>query len=128
MPFRNPEAAPHQDGRGMARIRRALGHSLAGLRAAYGHEAAFRQEIWLALILIPVALLLPASAVERGLMVASVLLVLIVELLNSAVEATLDRISLTRHPLAGRAKDMGSAAVLIALLNVVVIWSLVLCG
>ncbi|MBS0324520.1 MAG: diacylglycerol kinase [Proteobacteria bacterium] len=112
----------------MARIRRALGHSLAGLRAAYGHEAAFRQEIWLALILIPVALLLPASAVERGLMVASVLLVLIVELLNSAVEATLDRISLTRHPLAGRAKDMGSAAVLIALLNVVVIWSLVLCG
>jgi diacylglycerol kinase (ATP) len=99
-----------------------------GLRAAYKNEDAFRQEVWLALVLIPLALLIPVSAPGKALMVASVLLVLIVELLNSAVEATVDRVSLEPHRLAKRAKDIGSAAVMISLLNVVVVWLLVLFG
>lgn len=97
-----------------------------GLRAAYRHEDAFRQEVWLAVLLIPVAVLLPGSGIGKALMIGSVLLVLVVELLNSAVEATVDRISLENHRLAKRAKDIGSAAVLISLANVAAVWSLVL--
>ena len=99
-----------------------------GLKAAYQHEHAFRQELFWAVILIPLALYLEFSMIGRVLMIASVLLVLVVELLNSAIEAAVDRISLENHELIKRAKDMGSAAVFIALLNVVVTWGLVLFG
>ena len=97
-----------------------------GLRAAYRHENAFRQEVWLSFVLIPLSLALPAEAIGHALMIASVLLVLIVELINSAIEAAIDRISLEHHDLSKRAKDVGSAAVLVSLVNVVVTWTLVL--
>ena len=99
---------------------------MAGLRAAYQHEDAFRQEIRLAIILIPLALWLPASNIGKVLMIASLLLVLIIELVNSAIEATVDRISFDKHELSKRAKDIGSAAVFISMLNVLVTWGLVL--
>jgi diacylglycerol kinase (ATP) len=112
----------------LRRIWNALFYSFDGLKAAYRHEDAFRQEVWLAVVLIPLALFLPASGTGKALMIASVLVVLIVELLNSAVEATVDRVSLEHHRLAKRAKDIGSAAVLFSLINVVVVWMLVLLG
>lgn len=112
----------------MLRIWNAFHYSLAGLAAAYRHEDAFRQETHLAIVLIPLALLLPATGIGHALMIGSVLLVLVVELLNSAVEAAVDRISLENHRLAKRAKDIGSAAVLVSLINVAVIWLLVLIG
>ncbi|MBL8449260.1 MAG: diacylglycerol kinase [Dechloromonas sp.] len=115
--------SPFKGKTGLRRVWNALHYSFAGLRAAHAHEDAFRQEIWLALLLTGTTLLLPVSGVERALMIASVLLVLVVELLNSAVEAAVDRVSLERHRLAKRAKDIGSAAVLLALVNVVVIWA-----
>ena len=118
----------HKGKTGLRRIWNALLYSFDGLKAAYRHEHAFRQEVWLALVLIPLALLLPASGPGKALMIASVLVVLIVELLNSAVEATVDRVSLEHHRLAKRAKDIGSAAVLFSLINVVVVWLLVLFG
>lgn len=99
-----------------------------GLRAALRHEDAFRQEVFLAVLLIPCALFTPANGVGKALMIAAVLLVLVVELLNSAVEAAVDRISLENHALSKRAKDIGSAAVLLALLNVPLVWGLVLLG
>lgn len=113
---------------GLQRIWRAGVYSRDGLVAAFRHEAAFRQELLLVILLLPLALWLPASGLGKAMMVASLLLVLIVELLNSAVEATIDRISTEHHPLAKRAKDLGSAAVLIALLNVPAVWLLVLFG
>jgi len=109
-----------------ARLWNALFYSLEGLSAAFRHEDAFRGEVVLALILIPIAVHTPASGIGKAIMVASVLLVLIVELLNSAIEAVTDRISLEDHVLAKRAKDMGSAAVMISLINVPVVWLLVL--
>ena len=123
--------SPFKGKTGVRRIWNAFGYSLAGLRAAYKHEDAFRQEAWLALALIPIAIFLPAvgipvTGIGKALMIGSVLLVLIVELLNSAVEAAVDRVSLENHRLAARAKDIGSAAVLVSLLNVVVVWGLVL--
>jgi len=118
--------SPFKGKTGLTRLWNALHYSIDGLAAAYRHEDAFRQEVWLTLVLVPVALFLPVSGIAKALMSASVLLVLIVELLNSAVEATVDRISLENHRLAKRAKDIGSAAVLIALLNVAVVWGLVL--
>jgi diacylglycerol kinase (ATP) len=121
-----PEESPHKGKTGLRRVWNAFIYSIDGLRAAYRHEHAFRQEAALALVLIPLALLLPASPVGKAVMIASVLLVLIVELLNSAVEAAIDRISLEQHPLSRRAKDIGSAAVMLALLNVVAVWTLVL--
>ncbi len=120
--------APHKGKTGVIRIWAALLNSLDGLTAAFSHEQAFRQEVVLAAILIPVAVMLPVSAVGRALMTGSVLLVLIVELVNSAVESAVDRVSLDIHPLAKRAKDIASAAVLLALLNVPVVWLLVLTG
>jgi diacylglycerol kinase (ATP) len=99
--------------------------SLAGLRAAWQHEAAFRQEIILGMILVPTAFWYGSTAVERVLLIGSCLIVLIVELLNSAVESAIDRIGEDRHALSGRAKDMGSAAVFISLWTVVMTWSLV---
>lgn len=118
--------SPFKGLRGFARIRNAFFHSLAGLKAALTHEAAFRQEVLLALVLVPLACVLPATGTGRALMIGSVFIVLIVELLNSAIEATVDRISLDRHELAKRAKDLGSAAVLLSLLNLVAVWALVL--
>jgi diacylglycerol kinase (ATP) len=120
------EESPFKGQTGLRRVWNAFNYSLAGLHAAYVHEDAFRQESLLAALMIPLALVLPASGIGKALMIGSVLLVLIVELLNSAVEAAIDRISLDRHKLSKRAKDIGSAAVLIALINVLVTWALVL--
>lgn len=111
---------------GILRIWSAFLYSCDGLVAAFKNETAFRQELLLAVILIPLALWLPASGIGHALMLASVLLVLIVELINSAIEAAVDRVSLERHPLAKRAKDLGSAAVFISLVNVPLVWVLVL--
>jgi diacylglycerol kinase (ATP) len=118
--------SPHKGKTGLTRLWNALGYSLAGFRAAYKHEDAFRQEIHLAVILIPLALWLPVSHLGKALMIGSVLLVIIIELINSAIEATVDRISLENHDLAKRAKDIGSSAVLVSLINVVMVWGLVL--
>jgi diacylglycerol kinase (ATP) len=118
--------SPYKGKTGLKRVWSALFYSLAGLRAAIHHEDAFRQEVLLALILVPTALFMPVSAIGKALMIASVLLVLIVELLNSAVEAAVDHTSLDQHQLAKRAKDIGSAAVLLSLLNVVSVWLLIL--
>jgi len=120
------QESPFKGKTGLKRLVKAAGYSADGLKAAYRHEDAFRQEIHLTLILVPLALWLGDTGIERALLIVSVLLVLIVELLNSAVEAAVDRISLDRHHLIKRAKDMGSAAVLIALIQVVVVWGLVL--
>lgn len=109
-----------------ARVLRALRHSYAGLRAVFLGEAAFRQELVLAAALVPVAVWLGDDGVERALMIGALLLVLIVELLNSAVETVVDRVGAERHDLSGRAKDIGSAAVLISLVNVPIVWALVL--
>jgi diacylglycerol kinase (ATP) len=118
--------SPFKGKTGLRRVWNALHYSMAGLRAAYLCEDAFRQEVWLAALLIPLALWLPVSWMGSGLMVASVLFVLVVELLNSAIEAVVDRVSLENHRLAKRAKDIGSAAVLISLLQVAVVWTCVL--
>lgn len=120
--------SPHKGKTGLRRLWNAASYSIAGLRAAYRHEDAFRQEVILAILLIPLALLLQASGTGKAMMITSVLLVLIVELLNSAVEATVDRVSLEHHRLAKRAKDIGSAAVMMSLANVIVVWLLVLFG
>lgn len=113
---------------GFRRLFSALGYSLAGLRAAFLGEAAFRQLVLLSAVLIPLAFFLPVSRGERALMVAVCLLSLIVELFNSAIEAVVDRVSLERHPLSKNAKDMGSAAQMIALLLIAAVWGLILLG
>ncbi|MBI1175162.1 MAG: diacylglycerol kinase [Sideroxydans sp.] len=118
--------SPYKGKTGIRRLMNAFGYSLAGFRAAYKHEDAFRQEVLLAIIMVPLALWLPVGNLGKAMMIASVLLVIVVELLNSAVEATVDRISLDSHDLAKRAKDIGSAAVLVSLINVLVVWGLVL--
>jgi len=120
--------SPFKGKTGLQRIWNAFHYSLAGLSAAYRHEDAFRQEVLLAVVLIPLALLLPASGIGHAMMIGSVLLVLLVELINSAIEAAIDRISLDHHRLSKRAKDIGSAAVLVALVNVLVTWGLVVFG
>ena len=109
-----------------ARIFMATVWSLQGLRAAWLHESSFRLEVYLLLVLAPLALWLGNDGVERALLLCSCLLVLVVELLNSAVEAVIARYGDERHELAGRAKDMGSAAVFVAMLNVLLVWALVL--
>ncbi|OJW83400.1 diacylglycerol kinase [Thiobacillus sp. 65-1402] len=119
-------ASPFKGKTGLRRVLNAAVYSWAGLAAAFRHEDAFRQEVFLALLLIPLALVLGETGMARALMIGAVLLVLIVELLNSAIEAAVDRISLEHHLLIKRAKDMGSAAVMIALVNVAVVWALVL--
>lgn len=116
---------PQKNVSGLTRIWNALTYSLAGLRCAIQHEAAFRQELLLAALLIPASLLLHVELIGKALMISSVLLVLIVELLNSAIEAAVDHTSLKPHLLAKRAKDIGSAAVLVSLINVLVVWGLV---
>lgn len=114
--------------RGITRVLRAFGASLTGLVGAFREEAAFRQELALALIVIPLGLWLGHSGIERALLVAPMLLVLVVELLNSAIEATVDRISFEHHALAGLAKDIGSAAVFMSFVLLVAVWLLVLLG
>ncbi|MEO8039164.1 MAG: diacylglycerol kinase [Betaproteobacteria bacterium] len=123
-----PPESPHKGKTGLTRVWNALFYSVDGIKAAYHHEDAFRQEVLIALVLLPVAAFMPTTGIGKALLVGSVLLVLIVELVNSAVEATVDRISLENHRLAKRAKDIGSAAVLLSLGNVVIVWGLVLFG
>jgi len=120
--------SPYKGKTGLKRIWNAFFYSLDGLAAAFRHEYAFRVDLLLALVLIPVALAMPVSGVAKALMIASVILVLVAELINSAIEAVTDRISLEQHELAKRAKDLGSAVVLISLINVAVVWLLVLFG
>jgi diacylglycerol kinase (ATP) len=110
---------------GIKRIVNATFFSLAGLRAAWCHEAAFRQECALALVLTPAAFWVGQTAVERCLLIGSCWLVLIVELLNSAIEATVDRVGLDHHQLSGRAKDLGSAGVFVSLMLTALIWALI---
>jgi diacylglycerol kinase (ATP) len=112
--------------KGLVRLWNALGYSSEGLAAAWRNEAAFRQELLLAVIAIPLAFYLAKSGVERALMVGSIILVLIVEILNSGLEAVVDKASPEKHELAKRAKDMGSAAVLLSLLNAATIWACLL--
>ena len=114
--------------RGATRLFKALGASSRGFRGAFRDEAAFRQELALALAVIPTGLWLGRNGVERALLVAPMLLVLVIELVNSAIEATVDRIGLEHHELAGLAKDLGSAAVFLALALMAVVWLLVLTG
>ncbi|MDP3817348.1 diacylglycerol kinase [Pseudomonas sp.] len=120
--------SPFKGQTGLKRILNAAGYSLAGLRAAFTGEAAFRQLLLINLVLIPLAFYLDVSRVERALMVAVCLLALIVELLNSAVEAAIDRISLELHPLSKNAKDMGSAAQFTALSLIALVWAIILLG
>lgn len=112
--------------KGFTRIVKASQYSWQGLRAAYRYEEAFRQEFWLCLVLIPLGLYLGEGGVEKALLVATALLVLVIEILNSAIEAVVDRFGGEMHELSGRAKDMGSAAVALSIGMLVVVWSLVL--
>ena len=111
----------------MRRLFNAARYSVEGLRSALS-EAAFRQELALSAVLIPLGLYLGKTGVERALLVGSVLLVLIVELLNSAIEAVVDRVSVEEHALSKRAKDIGSASVMLSILNAAVLWLIVLAG
>lgn len=111
---------------GIKRLLKSFVYSWRGLRAGVKYEEAFRQELLLTALLVPLALWLGHSAAQRALMVASVMLVLIVELLNSAIEATIDRFGGERHPLSARAKDMASAAVFLSIINAALVWALVL--
>jgi diacylglycerol kinase (ATP) len=114
---------PHKGRTGLDRIVRATGHSFDGLASAYRHESAFRQEFWLAIVLVPSAFWVGRSWVETVLLLGAVLLVLIVELLNSGIEAAIDRVSLDMHELSKRAKDLASAAVFLSLLLCGTVWS-----
>jgi diacylglycerol kinase (ATP) len=118
--------SPFKGKTGVQRVINAARYSLEGLAAAARHENAFRQELLLAAVLVPLGLWLGHDGVERALLVGSMLMVLVVELLNSAVEATVDRVSLEDHRLAKRAKDLGSAAVMLSLVTVGAVWLLVL--
>lgn len=111
---------------GITRLLRAFGYSFQGFRHAWREEAAFRQELLLSLAVIPAGLYLGRSGVERALLVSPMLLILVVEILNSAVEAVVDRSGTDRHPLAGMAKDMGSAAVMLSFALLGTVWLLVL--
>jgi diacylglycerol kinase (ATP) len=111
---------------GLRRLWLATGHSLHGLKLCYQSEAAFRQEVWLAAVLLPLSFLVGGSGVERALLAGSVLLLLVVELLNTAVEVVVDRIGLERHALSGFAKDVGSSAVMLMLVLVALTWALIL--
>lgn len=120
--------SPFKGKTGLVRVWNAFHYSMAGLAAAYRNEDAFRQEVLMAAVMIPAAFFVTTSGIGRAMMIGSVLLVMIVELLNSAIEATVDRISVEHHHLAKRAKDIGSAAVLLALINLAAIWLLVIFG
>ena len=118
--------SPYKGKTGLKRLVNAFGYSIAGTLAAFKHEDAFRQEAILTAILTPVAIYYGETAIDQALMISSLLLIIIVELLNSSIEATVDRISVKHHKLAKRAKDIGSAAVFFSLINAAVIWLLIL--
>ncbi len=111
---------------GLTRIRKAIVFSWQGFAATYQHEEAFRQEVWLALVLIPAAFWVGDSTLERIVLIVSVLLLMLTEILNSAIEAVVDRFGNEQHELAGRAKDMGSAAVFLAVVIVILCWGMIL--
>ncbi|WP_114638619.1 diacylglycerol kinase [Polynucleobacter necessarius] len=113
---------PHKGNRGLARAWHAAKNSWCGLVYAFQEESAFRQELTLFIVLTPIACILPVSYLEKSLLIASLIMVLVVELLNSSVEAAIDRISFEHHDLSKRAKDFGSAAVMLALLIAVLMW------
>ena len=123
-----PLAIDRYKPRGLTRLLRAFGASGRGLAGAFREEAAFRQELAFAALVIPLGLWLGHDGLERALLIAPVMLILVVELLNSAIEATVDRIGLERHALAGLAKDVGSAAVLMSFALLGTVWLLVLLG
>ncbi len=118
----------YQKNTGVMRLIKAFGYSMQGFAACFRHEAAFRQEMAASLLLVPLGLWLGQSGVERALLVASWLLVPVVELLNSAIEAVVDRIGPEHHELAGRAKDIGSAAVFLMMVIAALCWGLILLG
>ncbi|RIX48968.1 MAG: diacylglycerol kinase [Rhodocyclales bacterium GT-UBC] len=120
------DAAAFKGKKGLVRLWNALGYSRDGLVAAWQNEAAFREEVLLAIITLPLALYLGKTGPERALLIGSIILVLIVEILNSAVEAVVDKASPEKHELAKRAKDMGSAAVLLSLVNAAAVWGSIL--
>lgn len=113
---------------GLTRIIKAFGYSMKGFRAAWKHESAFRQETMLAIVMLPLAVWLGQSAVQVSLLISTVLLVVIVELINSGIEAVVDRIGDEPHKLSGRAKDLGSAAVFVALMLVIAVWTMIAVG
>lgn len=121
-------SSPFKGQTGLKRIFNAAGYSLAGFSAAFRGEAAFRQLVLINVILIPLSFFCDVTRGERALMIAVCLLALIVELLNSAVEAVVDRVSLERHPLSKNAKDMGSAAQFVALTIITAVWAVILLG
>jgi len=116
----------NQKATGIQRIINATRFSIAGFKAVWLHEAAFRQELGLLVIAVPAAFWLSQDRIEQVLLIASVLLVLLVELINSAIEAVVDRIGMEKHPLSGRAKDIASAAVMLALIMAVITWVMIL--
>ncbi len=118
---------PSTEPRGPKQIYKAFIWSLKGMRAGWQYEASFRLEVYLTIILFPLGLWVGHGAVEKAILCGSILLVLSCELLNSAVEAVVDKVSPEFHELAGRAKDMGSAAVFLLMINVVLCWTLILC-
>jgi len=120
--------SPYKGKTGIRRLINAFGYSMDGFSAAYKNEDAVRMEVLMSIVMVPLAIYLGKTSIERALMIACVILVVVVELLNSAIEATVDRISLENHHLAKRAKDIGSAAVLLSLLNMGIIWILLIFG
>lgn len=110
---------------GLTRLVRAAGFSVRGLYAAFRHEAAFRQELGVFVVMAPLAFWIGKSNIEIAIMIGCLLIVLVVELLNSAIEAVVDRVSTENHELSARAKDLGSAAVFVSLANVIIVWSLI---
>ncbi len=116
----------NQNARGWRRIAKAFGYSMQGFKACYEQEEAFRQEVWVLIPLLPLGLWLGETAMERAVLAGSLLVVPIVELLNSAIEANVDRVGLERHELSGRAKDIASAAVFLSVVFAVVVWGLIL--
>ena len=122
------EESPFKGKTGIPRLINAFGYSVDGFKAAFKNEDAFRQELFLAAVLVPLGLYLGKTGVEKALLVSVVLLVLIVELFNTAIEAAVDHTSIDVHPLAKRAKDIASASVIVALAIVIGVWALVLFG
>jgi diacylglycerol kinase (ATP) len=118
-------ASVHHNNRGLKRIWQAYIYSKAGFRACFKHEEAFRQEVFAMIVLVPLAIWLGNSPVERAVLVGALLMVPIAELLNSGIEAVVDRVGLEKHELSGRAKDIGSAAVFLSIANVLAVWSLI---
>ena len=122
---RNYTAMAKTGATGLTRIINAAGYSWLGLKAAYVNEAAFRQEIWLVIALTPIAIIYGPSYADKAILIASLFFILLIEILNSALEAVVDRFGDEIHPLSGRAKDMGSAAVLLAFFIAGLIWFLI---